>query len=343
MNIFLYLIILSYVFTSKPLIKFNMLLVVNTSGFFMFLINLIYLSFSSSSLFIQWVCLEVGILCVIPLLINFSTSGGVKLSVKYFISQRPASVVLIISVLLINKLDLTYYFFSLAIFFKLGIPPFQGWIFNIIPLINFWSIFLLLTMQKFIPLIILRRVGIPLFLSITSLFIFIIIIIIFINLINSSYYLLLISSLLNVFWVLNIVDYSLIWVDFIVVYALISRSFIFIINIAGLNFIRDLLLADRLIKRLAVLRLLNIRGIPPFTGFIIKLIILKPLIVVGLLYSSILIFASIMIIFIYINISYQLNRMKFYFFRFNSFNIYKLGIIIRSLLISPLVYLIVLF
>jgi len=198
-------------------------------------------------------------------------------------------------------------------------------------------------MQKFIPLIILRRVGIPLFLSITSLFIFIIIIIIFINLINSSYYLLLISSLLNVFWVLNIVDYSLIWVDFIVVYALISRSFIFIINIAGLNFIRDLLLADRLIKRLAVLRLLNIRGIPPFTGFIIKLIILKPLIVVGLLYSSILIFASIMIIFIYINISYQLNRMKFYFFRFNSFNIYKLGIIIRSLLISPLVYLIVLF
>merc|ERR1711993_145375 len=109
------------------------------------------------------------------------------------------------------------------------------------------------------------RVGIPLFLSITSLFIFIIIIIIF----NSSYYLLLISSLLNVFWVLNIVDYSLIWVDFIVVYALISRSFIFIINIAGLNFIRDLLLADRLIKRLAVLRLLNIRGIPPFTGFIL--------------------------------------------------------------------------
>merc|ERR1712183_1219944 len=137
------------------------------------------------------------------------------------------------------------------------------------------------------------------------------------------------------------VDYSLIWVDFIVVYALISRSFIFIINIAGLNFIRDLLLADRLIKRLAVLRLLNIRGIPPFTGFIIKLIILKPLIVVGLFYSGILIFASIMII--YINISYQLNRMKFYFFRFNSFNIYKLGIIIRSLLISPLVYLIVLF
>ena len=104
-------------------------------------------------------------------------------------------------------------------------------------------------------------------------------------------------------------------------YALISRSFIFIINIAGLNFIRDLLLADRLIKRLAVLRLLNIRGIPPFTGFIIKLIILKPLIVVGLFYSGILIFASIMIIFIYINISYQLNRMKFYFFRFNSFNI----------------------
>merc|ERR1712218_147978 len=130
------------------------------------------------------VCLEVRMLCVIPMLINFSLNKGAKLAVKYFISQNPASILLIIRVLCINKISLC----NLSVIFKLGLPPFQGWIFNILCSINFWSLFLLLSLQKFIPLVILREVRISLPIVVFSLSIYLIIIIVLMMIINSAFY-----------------------------------------------------------------------------------------------------------------------------------------------------------
>merc|ERR1712198_78298 len=47
-----------------------------------------------------------------------------------------------------------------SIIFKLGVPPFHRWIIGIIFNINLLEVFLVLTIQKFIPLIILSQLGI---------------------------------------------------------------------------------------------------------------------------------------------------------------------------------------
>jgi len=265
---------------------------------------------STASVLIQWVCLEVRILCVIPILINFSLNKGVKLAVKYFISQNPASILLIIRILCINKLPICTPLFIISIIFKLGLPPFQGWVLNILCSVNFWSLFLLLSLQKFIPLVLLREVGLSSPAIRFSLIIYVGIITILIGIINSAYYLLFLSSILNVYWMLGVLSTRTVWVDFILLYCSMSARLIVILHRRGRVMLRDFRIARRFTKLLIIVTLLNISGIPPLTGFLIKLIILKAMASSFYFYTAVLLITSVLIIYIYLIISYQLNRFK---------------------------------
>lgn len=315
---------------------------VNSSGFFLLLINIILIRIRTSSVLIQWVCLEVSMLCVIPILINFSLNKGVKLAVKYFISQNPASILLVIRILSINKIPLCGPLFIVSVIFKLGLPPFQGWVLNILCSVNFWSLFLLLSIQKFIPLILLREVGLSSSLIGFSLAIYTVMIIILIIIINSSYYLLFLSSVLNVYWILGVLSISTTWIDFIMLYCLISARFIFILHRSGRVIMRDFNLSSGLTKLLVITILLNIRGIPPLTGFIIKLIILKLMARSYYFYTRALLVSSVLIIYVYLMIRYQLNRFKGHHIKFNNLHSIKGGIMLVAIGLFPLIPLAVL-
>jgi len=126
------------------------------TGYVLVLISCILATFRASSLVGQWVCLEVNILCIIPILVYSITEDSILTRVKYFISQRVASLLFVLGLFLFGELSVGVTFITLIILFKLGLPPMQRWLIRMLPTIGNMRIYLIFTVQKIIPLVIIR-------------------------------------------------------------------------------------------------------------------------------------------------------------------------------------------
>merc|ERR1712243_449687 len=96
------------------------------STYFGYLIVLIFCvcgSFIRDWFFIQWVLLELNMLCFIPIFISRKRSYSTINRLKYFISQRAASLLFIIFYFALFFIRKIFLFF--LIMFKIGMPPFQ--------------------------------------------------------------------------------------------------------------------------------------------------------------------------------------------------------------------------
>ena len=92
-------------------------------GYGLMLFICIIVSLGVGDLFFQWVRLEVNILSVIPLLVIKIREDAVLNRLKYFISQRVASLVFILRILLGAGSGLSAVVVSVVVLFKMGIPP----------------------------------------------------------------------------------------------------------------------------------------------------------------------------------------------------------------------------
>merc|ERR1712018_394892 len=101
---------------------------------------------------------------------------------------------------------------------------------------------------------------------------------------------------------------------------------------------RDFNLSSGLTKLLVITILLNIRGIPPLTG----LIILKLMARSYYFYTRALLISSVLIIYVYLMIRYQLNRFKGHHIKFNNLHNIKGGIMLVAIGLFPLIPLVVL-
>lgn len=99
-------------------------------------------------------------LCVIPLLVGKGSPISRIAGVKYFVSQRRASLVFIIRVLIRFDVAAIRFFTVLRVVFKLGLPPFHRWLLRILEGLGYGEMFIIFTIQKFIPLIILTGLKI---------------------------------------------------------------------------------------------------------------------------------------------------------------------------------------
>lgn len=193
---------------------------------------------------------------------------------------------------------------TLAIVFKLGIPPFHRWILRIIIRVGVVELVLILTLQKFIPLIILSqielRMGVIGALSAARL----IMIAIRINSNFSFNYILFLSSVGNGMWIVV----SLIrgaWVLFLRIYSLILAIVVLFLVLSKLRKLRDISTRDGIKKVRIAFHFLNLGGVPPLMGFRVKLIVLKRLSSVGLALPTLLVLLSLMVLYIYVRIIYQ--------------------------------------
>lgn len=64
-------------------------------------------------------------LCIIPVILGRSREDSIITGVKYFISQRSASVVFLVSTIMRGAMEMINILRMGAIIFKLGVPPFH--------------------------------------------------------------------------------------------------------------------------------------------------------------------------------------------------------------------------
>lgn len=304
----------------KYRIKFFFLINLNLTKiiFFIILIFRTLISISASNWLSIWIGLELNLFSIIPIL-NFKSSiYSIEATIKYFLIQAFASILLLI--FLINK---NFYFFNnrniliiIPLLIKLRLIPFHLWLPSIIEGLNWTSCLLIITWQKISPLIIISYLN-------TDKNLIFLITLISINSIfglnqNSIRKILAISSINNSTWILfAILLNNKLWINYFLIYSILNFLIIKILNNYKINYINQLKFFNLnfFFKLNIIILIFSIIGLPPIIGFLIKWILIKTLIYNHIyLIIIILIILTILNLFFYIKISY------FILFNFNLFN-----------------------
>ena len=278
--------------------------------FFVGLILRRYIGFSSYSYFIVWLSLEVNMLMFIPLIKILGGKDEIEISIKYFLVQRVASAVYLLSVLLRISLniELITELILIAIFLKLGVAPFQLWFISVVSKSPWLVLLVLSTWQKLLPLYIVRRVHISR--KINIFIIATLVVVIF----GSQNQLLIrkllgYSSLFTISWRVIGGEWSIVaWLVYLVTYSLILIVLVWLIGSIEITSIQELI--QKTITKIFQVNLgltfLVLAGLPPFIGFISKLIVLEIIFIsTKYFFGVILVRVAIFVLFFYLRIVYM--------------------------------------
>ena len=256
----------------------------------------------------MWARLEVNILAALPLLIRKDRFFSSELGLKYFISQRVASAFFLVCYFSLVMISSNYLRSLMLLFllFKLGLPPFHSWLVRIIrisPYLQMWIIFIV---QKFIPLQFLSYFS----LNSSSLIIILILSLLLcfsiIKLIIRFRFILLISAWVNTCWVMVIVNRGGAWLIFLLVYGWLLLIALKLLVWGGINKLSSLAQTSLRLKLATAFNFFNLAGLPPFSGFFVKVFVLKSLIVITSLFTIILLLLlSLVVLCAYLLIFYN--------------------------------------
>ena len=254
-----------------------------------------------------WLILELNFMRFVSILRQELSAPNRNGNLYYFLIQRLGRALMLLRILvfLVWEINLFKFIFLTAIMLKLGSAPFQFWYLKLIQKINWVNIWFLSIWQKLIPLILAK------FCSSSFLLIFSILRILIRRMSavkqKKIKKILGLSSLFSLGWVLAVVSISKVWLWFIVGYGVALFNLIYGIKKNHLQNTETLENCLRNPKNLLIffLRLLIVRGIPPFIVFYLKILILSILIKVRFLLVGVFLILRIFMIYIYLIIIFS--------------------------------------
>jgi len=244
-----------------------------------------------------------------------------KINFFYFIIQIIASLIIIYSIIINNLIlinNLFNFLIILSLILKLSLPPFHFWL-PIISIYIPWNIlFILLTLQKIIPFYIISLI------KINIIFIYFNIILcsilppfIILNLTNFKI-LISYSSINQARWIILLITLkNIIWIKYFIFYIIILlRLCMTIHNFKALYNINYINFNQIKFNFIFIIFIFNLAGIPPYSFFYIKWFTIYLSIYNSNLFIIliIIIFRSLFILYIYINIIIN----SIFFYKFNS-------------------------
>lgn len=271
---------------------------------------------SSNSWLSLWVCLELNIFIFIPVIIWDPYENTEEGAIKYFIIQSLASILLLISIFYrYNSIwfkILPNFMLMMALFIKIGSFPFYFWFPSVIKSLRWFRCIILSTLQKLGPLRILVLYVNKVYVLIISVRLINIFIGGFKGCIQSDLRALIAySSISHVGWILRILyrSYYLLRVVYFILYSLIILPIFFILIKFDVKNLSSLFSINKISIKYSfglALLILSLRGLPPISGFLPKLIILNVLIYENVVITLIIVIISILSIYIYLNLVFTL-------------------------------------
>nr|YP_009542300.1 NADH dehydrogenase subunit 2 [Aphis fabae mordvilkoi]YP_010571650.1 NADH dehydrogenase subunit 2 [Aphis solanella]AYU56888.1 NADH dehydrogenase subunit 2 [Aphis fabae mordvilkoi]UZH32910.1 NADH dehydrogenase subunit 2 [Aphis solanella] len=286
--------------------------------FFMMLMFSTLMSISSSNWLSMWMGLELNLFSIIPILNLKSSIYSIEATMKYFLIQAFASILLLI--FLINKnfifMNNSGILIIMPLLMKLSLMPFHLWLPSMMEGLNWISCLLMMTLQKISPLIMIS------YLNIDKNLIFLITLISMNSIFglnqNSMRKILAMSSINNSTWMLfAILLNNKLWMNYFLIYSMLNFLIIKILNNYNINYINQLKFFNLnfFFKLNMMMLIFSIMGLPPMIGFLMKWMLIKNLIYNHMyLIMMMLIMLTILNLFFYIKMSY------FMLFNFNLFN-----------------------
>mgnify|MGYP003330885102 FL=1 len=268
---------------------------------------------SSSSLILCWVGLELNTAGFIPFLLKENFKGLRDSGIKYFLTQALASVFFLLRVtftLIFSKIaSFSIILLIVSLFIKLGAAPFHSWLIRLVESLDWGILFLLLTIQKINPLLILMNqwTNAELIWSIVCISVLVG------RLAGLTQTrlrkLISLSSVNHLGWFLAAINQNFkLLVIYFFTYMLLLARLIYVFSrfnvflISQLSFVN--IEASNL--NLIFLNLLSLGGLPPFLGFFPKWIVLENLIWQGFtIVSLVMIISSLIVLYFYLRITFS--------------------------------------
>nr|YP_009116493.1 NADH dehydrogenase subunit 2 [Cherax boesemani]AJD80521.1 NADH dehydrogenase subunit 2 [Cherax boesemani] len=270
-----------------------------------------FLAISSSSWFLAWIGLELNLMSFIPLISSKENQLPSEASLKYFLIQALGSAVIILSsTLTFSFPSISLSFISLALLLKLGAAPFHFWFPQVMEGLNWTQIVILMTIQKLAPMFLISYLP-------TEFYTYVILwlgglssaIVGALGGINQTSLrkILAYSSINHMSWMLfAMLINETSWMIYFLMYALISTSVAFYFSSTQMYFFSHLINLNQssLPKIISVMSLYSLGGLPPFSGFVPKWIIIQEMILTSFYFPLlILLLSSLVTLYFYIRLT----------------------------------------
>nr|YP_010963413.1 NADH dehydrogenase subunit 2 [Echinocrepis rostrata]WNL54525.1 NADH dehydrogenase subunit 2 [Echinocrepis rostrata] len=287
------------------------------------------IAITSENWFIIWIGLEISTLALVPLLCANFTPRNIEATIKYFLIQAFSAALLLNSALiqawligswsiltptnLISSVSIT-----IALAFKLGLAPCHFWFPDVLQGLPFINGLIVATWQKIAPLIILFS-----FEQLVSTYLIIILALLSVLVggwggLNQTQIrkILAFSSIGNIGWIVLTSTYSIkAAIAMLIIYLIINTTAFLLADFFNISTLGHLNITSQLYPISGILivsTILSLGGLPPLTGFIVKLISLYFLISNGfIILSPILIIGSLLSLFFYIRIAFNTSLILF--------------------------------
>nr|BCD33134.1 NADH dehydrogenase subunit 2 [Scopimera globosa] len=283
-------------------------------SYFIFFFTLILgtvISISSPSLFGAWVGLELNMMSFIPLITLKMNSYYSEAALKYFLIQALSSALFISSALLsFSFLLISSILIFLALLLKLGSAPFHFWFPQVMEGLNWPQVFILSTIQKLAPMVLLSYLMINnVLIKVTLISAMASALFGALGGLNTMYLrkLIAFSSINHLSWMLVSISLSdIFWMFYFLVYSLILLSItssFFNLRAFTLSSITQLDTSSTFNSIWMSSTFLSLGGLPPFTGFIPKWFMIQIMVNMNLFIPLfVLILSSLLTLYFYLRV-----------------------------------------
>nr|YP_010610491.1 NADH dehydrogenase subunit 2 [Agrilus discalis]WAP90831.1 NADH dehydrogenase subunit 2 [Agrilus discalis] len=253
----------------------------------MFLVTLVLgtlISISANSWVVVWIGLEMNMLSIIPLISNSTKAQSTEASIKYFIIQAMASMILLIGCMM-NTIkmnspsnfimeELPSLMVTSSLLTKMGAAPFHFWFPEVMEGLDWFNALVLLTWQKIAPMTMMMYIKTNEKLLFTVILFSIIISgVMGINQ-NSLRKILTYSSINHVGWMLTTILFlEEIWMFYFTIYSIMNIVMIWMLKKYNISSISQIMMMSKFnpqLKTFFMLNFLSLGGIPPMIGFLPK-------------------------------------------------------------------------
>nr|AKK32518.1 NADH dehydrogenase subunit 2 [Henschiella sp. PJ-2015] len=277
---------------------------------------------SSNNWLMMWMSLEINLISFIPLLNNKNNLTSQNMMI-YFLVQTLSSIMFLFTIMNNNIMNININQFinmimMLSLMMKIGLPPFHLWMIIMINKMSGKNLFLLLTLQKIIPMMIISMIMnynyiyMIIFSSIISA----------ISGINQTNLLKIMtySSMNHSSWMLmSMLFESNMWIMYMIIYMIMMFMFCYKMNWYNIYYINQLQMNLMNYNKLIIIMLmLSIGGLPPFIGFLPKWMIMQMMINLNMnMMMIIMLMSSLIILFFYMQIIMNMFMMNYNMMKFN--------------------------
>nr|WRK67325.1 NADH dehydrogenase subunit 2 [Nemoptera sinuata] len=286
---------------------------INMILFYTTLITGTLITISSNSWLGAWMGLEINLMSFIPVISEEKSLMATESTLKYFLSQAIASSMLLFSIMLTNNININIQQMSeimlnSALMLKMGAAPFHFWFPEVMEGLNWINSFILMTWQKIAPFILTSYCLNNKFIMLIIMFSVILGSIGGLNQTNMRS-LMAYSSINHIGWMLSSLLISInYWIVYFLIYSMISLSIIsmFInMNIFYFNQLFSNFNINPIMKFFLLCNFLSLGGLPPFTGFLPKWLIIQNLSLNFTFIIIIMVIFTLITLFFYIRITYS--------------------------------------